>query len=97
MDRYGDCFRDSYISVKDEQYTILSQGGEPYDTTVCEMVFKSEKNDRLCLSFKEFTINRCDLHLDVYAEQSAAGTAIVRTLHYLPLDNILQCSSIYIV
>ena len=77
MDRYGDCFRDSYISVENEEYSILSHGGEAFDTLVCEISFKSEKNDRLCLHFRTFQISKCTVKFQVYSEQSASGVAAV--------------------
>lgn len=80
MDKYGDCFRDGPIEVEDDSIVIQSQGGEPYDTLFCEMRFKSVLNDRLCLSFESLEINRCDLNLHVFQEDSAAGTALVSLL-----------------
>lgn len=77
MDRYGDCFHGGPMEVADESYTIKAQGGEAYDTLKCEMTYKSGNNERLCLSFKEFFISRCDVKITAYSEKSASGNAMV--------------------
>lgn len=77
LDRYGDCSRETYIPVKaNEEYSILSHGAEAFDTLVCEISFRSEQNDRLCLHFRRFYISKCDVKFEVYSEQSASGKAL---------------------
>ena len=78
LDRYGDCFHGTYFPVHaQDEYSILSHGGEAFDTLRCEITFKSERNDRLCLHFQRFLISRCDVKFEVYPEQSASGKALV--------------------
>ncbi|KAH3828076.1 uncharacterized protein LOC127832689 isoform X2 [Dreissena polymorpha] len=74
-DRYGDCFHGGPIEVE-EEYTIVSRGGDAYDTLNCEMTFKTQTNNRMCLSFKEVEIKRCDLSLNVYASDSSKGAPL---------------------
>lgn len=76
MDRYGDCFHGGPMEIEDESYTIKAHGGDAYDTLKCEITFKSVKEDKLCLSFKDFFINKCDVKLTAYSEKSASGTAM---------------------
>lgn len=76
MDRYGDCVRDGPFEVDRDKINIYAQGGEPYDTLVCELVFKSAHNDRLCVSFNSLNITSCDVRLSLFAEQSSQGHAI---------------------
>ena len=92
MDRYGDCFKETYISVKGEEYSILSHGGEAFDTLVCEISFKSEQDDRLCLHFRRFEINKCNVNFEVYSEQSASGAAVVSSLMLSILGEFFQQS-----
>jgi len=80
MDKYGDCFRGSIIEVEEEAVTIRSTGGAPYDTLICEMNFKSMMNDKLCVSFEQLDIERCDLTLTVFPEQDSSGHALVSNL-----------------
>ena len=80
LDRYGDCSRGTYFPVNaNDEFTILSHGGEAFDTLRCEITFKSEADDRLCLHFRNFFISRCDVKLEVYPEQSASGKVLVST------------------
>ncbi|XP_052779321.1 uncharacterized protein LOC128216716 [Mya arenaria] len=70
MDRYGDCFHDGPIEVE-ESYTILSQGGEAYDTLTCQMTFKADKGSRLCLTFRSIRIDNCGVNLHVFSKESS--------------------------
>ena len=80
LDRYGDCSRGTYFPVNaNDEFSILSHGGEAFDTLRCEITFKSEADDRLCLHFRNFFISRCDVKLEVYPEQSASGKVLVST------------------
>ena len=83
LDRYGDCSRGDYFPVDaNDEFSILSHGGEAFDTLRCEITFKSEADDRLCLHFRNFFISRCDVKLEVYPEQSASGKVLVSGLCY---------------
>lgn len=92
MDRYGDCFHEGPFEVENESYIIRSSGGEPYDTLMCAMTFKSLKDDRLCLHFKTLDIRRCDVRLSVYSEKDASGTAMVTYSCHAPDLPQMVCS-----
>ncbi|WAR25774.1 hypothetical protein MAR_011478, partial [Mya arenaria] len=81
MDRYGDCFHDGPIEVE-ESYTILSQGGEAYDTLTCQMTFKADKGSRLCLTFRSIRIDNCGVNLHVFSKESSNDKVLKRELSH---------------
>ncbi|KAL4226091.1 hypothetical protein ACF0H5_014079 [Mactra antiquata] len=93
MDKYGDCLNEGPKSVEDEPYLIYSQGGEPYDTLRCQMTFKSSKDDRLCLSFKELAILRCDLKVYAYSDEFASNNHLMGTYSCQTDDNPIPVCS----
>ncbi|KAL3851980.1 hypothetical protein ACJMK2_015669 [Sinanodonta woodiana] len=74
MDKFGDCERDDYIAVDENVYRILSEGGNfVFYSLNCQMTFKSLNDQRLCISFKQLSIKRMDIYLNIFDGPGATG------------------------
>ncbi|KAK3605841.1 hypothetical protein CHS0354_002478 [Potamilus streckersoni] len=74
MDKFGDCERDDYITVGEDVYRILSEGGKfVFYSLNCQMTFKSLNDLRLCISFRQLSIVRMDVNLRIFDGPGATG------------------------
>ncbi|OWF43536.1 uncharacterized protein LOC110459596 [Mizuhopecten yessoensis] len=74
FDKYGHCASTDPIVIDDEQHTILAKGGEAYSTLQCDLSFKADRNDQLCLHFITYSVDNCDVELFVYDKDASSGS-----------------------
>ncbi|KAL5013301.1 hypothetical protein ScPMuIL_007571 [Solemya velum] len=76
MESYGLCTDQKIYYVDGDSYTIYSGSGEnsySFSSSSCTARFETQREDRLCLIFRRFSIKDCHIKLEIYFGNSPSG------------------------